>query len=76
VRFVVDKAVLGQVFSEYFGFPYRIFNQFIHHQNHPISGRSAELTELDSTPRFTNYYGYLSHIRLIVSLSVLNCFSC
>jgi hypothetical protein len=24
VGFVVDKVALGQVFSEYFGFPYRI----------------------------------------------------
>jgi hypothetical protein len=35
VGFVVDKAALGQVFSEYFGFPYQSsFHQFLHHQNH------------------------------------------
>jgi hypothetical protein len=33
--FVVDKAALGQVFSEYFGFPCQSFYQFIHHLNHP-----------------------------------------
>jgi hypothetical protein len=34
--FVVDKAALGQVFSEYFGFPCQSsFNQFLHHNNHP-----------------------------------------
>jgi hypothetical protein len=34
VGFVVDKAALVQVFSEYFGFPCQSFNQFLH-QNHP-----------------------------------------
>jgi hypothetical protein len=33
--FVVDKAALGQVFSEYFGFPYQSFHQFLLHHNHP-----------------------------------------
>jgi hypothetical protein len=32
VGFVVDKVALGQVFSEYFGFPCQ-FHQFLH--NHP-----------------------------------------
>jgi hypothetical protein len=33
--FVVDKVALGQVFSEYFGFPYQLsFHQILHH-NHP-----------------------------------------
>jgi hypothetical protein len=33
--FVVDKAALGQVFPEYFGFPCQSsFNQFLHHHNH------------------------------------------
>jgi hypothetical protein len=55
VGFVVDKAALGQVFSEYFGFPCQSFHQFLHYHNHPglaqkaICGRSAEWT-LDSTP--------------------------
>jgi hypothetical protein len=32
--FVMDKVALGQVFSEYFGFPYQSsFHQFLH--NHP-----------------------------------------
>jgi hypothetical protein len=36
VEFVVDKAALGQVFSEYFGFPCQSsFHQFFHHHNHP-----------------------------------------
>jgi hypothetical protein len=35
--FVVDKVASGQVFSEYFGFPYqhRSFHQLLHHHNHP-----------------------------------------
>jgi hypothetical protein len=36
VGFVVDKAALGQVFSEYFGFPCQSsFHQFPHQRNHP-----------------------------------------
>jgi hypothetical protein len=36
VGFMVDKVALGQVFSEYFGFPCQIsFHQFLHHHNHP-----------------------------------------
>jgi hypothetical protein len=48
VGFVVDKAALGQVFSEYFGFPCQSFHRFLHHHNHPglaqsaIGGRSFE----------------------------------
>jgi hypothetical protein len=34
--FVVDKAALEQVLSEYFGFPCQSsFQQFLHHHNHP-----------------------------------------
>jgi hypothetical protein len=35
VGFVVDKAALGQGFSEYFGFHCQSFQQFLHHHNHP-----------------------------------------
>jgi hypothetical protein len=36
MKFVVDKVARGQVFSEYFGFPYqnRSFHQFFLHHNH------------------------------------------
>jgi hypothetical protein len=56
VGFVVNKAALEQVFFEYFGVPAN------HHStnfsilitrgwhNRPISGRSAEWTQLDSSP--------------------------
>jgi hypothetical protein len=36
VGFVVDKAALGQIFSEYFRFPCQSsLHQFLHHHNHP-----------------------------------------
>jgi hypothetical protein len=36
VGFVVDEVALGQVFSEYFGFPCQsLFHRFIHYRNHP-----------------------------------------
>jgi hypothetical protein len=60
VGFVVDKAALGQVFSEYFEFPFQSpFQQFLHHHYQPglaqqaIGSRSAEGIQLDSTP-YTN----------------------
>jgi hypothetical protein len=37
VGVVVDKAALGQICSEYFGFPCQSsFHQFLHHHNHPV----------------------------------------
>jgi hypothetical protein len=39
VGFVVDKVALGQVFSEYFGFPYQsLFHQLLHNHPHLSSG--------------------------------------
>jgi hypothetical protein len=36
VGFVVEKVALGQVFSEYFGFPCQsLFHQILHLRNHP-----------------------------------------
>jgi hypothetical protein len=35
LRNIWDKAALGQVFSEHFGFPCPSFHQFLHHHNHP-----------------------------------------
>jgi hypothetical protein len=36
VGFVVDKVALGQVFSEYFGFPCQLsFQQILHPPNQP-----------------------------------------
>jgi hypothetical protein len=44
VGFVMDKVALGQVFSEYFGFPCQnhSFNQLLHHHhNHPEQSADA-----------------------------------
>jgi hypothetical protein len=39
VGFVVDKVALGQIFSEYVGFPYQSsFHQFLHNHHHISSG--------------------------------------
>jgi hypothetical protein len=39
VGFVVDKVPLGQVFSEYFGFPCQFsFHRLLHIHHHPSSG--------------------------------------
>jgi hypothetical protein len=61
VGFAVDKVTLGQVFSEYFGFPWKSsFHQILQPHNHPgqcnrpIGGRSAEWPQLDSTPHYSN----------------------
>jgi hypothetical protein len=49
-----------RIFSEYFGFPCQSFHQFLHiiitrgWHNRPISGRSAEWAQLDSTHHYTN----------------------
>jgi hypothetical protein len=61
VGFVVDKAALRQVFSEYFGFPPNHHSTYFSiiiitrgWHNRSIGGRSAEWTQLDSTPHYTN----------------------
>jgi hypothetical protein len=52
VVFVVDKAALWQVFSEYFGFPCQSFHRFLRHHYHlgptqlAIGGRSVEWTSI------------------------------
>jgi hypothetical protein len=39
VGFVVDKVALGQIFSEYFGFPcHSLFHQLLHNHHHISSG--------------------------------------
>jgi hypothetical protein len=57
--FVVDKAALGQVFSEYFGFPCQSFHQIFYiiittrgWDNRPLGGRSVEWTQLDPPPLY------------------------
>jgi hypothetical protein len=42
VGFVVDKVALGQVFSEYFGFPCQsLFHQILHPHNHQVQVQKA-----------------------------------
>jgi hypothetical protein len=61
VGFVVDKAALGQVFSEYFGFPCQPFHQFLHYHNHPgltqyaIKWPQCQV-DLDSTPHYAIFF--------------------
>jgi hypothetical protein len=58
VGFVVDKAALGHVFSEYFGSPANHSTNFSiiiitrGWHNKPIGGRSAEWTQFDSKPPY------------------------
>jgi hypothetical protein len=59
VGFVVDNAALGQVFSEYFGFPCQSFHRFPHYHNHPGLTQQAIRwpqcrVDLDSTPHYEN----------------------
>jgi hypothetical protein len=57
---VLDNAALGQVLSEYFGFPVNQSTNFSiiiitqGWQNRSIGRRSAKWTQLDSTPKYTN----------------------
>jgi hypothetical protein len=42
VGFVVDEVALGQVFSEYFGFPYKFsYHRLLHIHHHLPSGAST-----------------------------------
>jgi hypothetical protein len=57
--FVIDKAALGQVFSESVShanhstnFSIIIITRFWY--NKPICGRSAEWVQLNTTPHYTN----------------------
>jgi hypothetical protein len=79
VGFVVDKAALEQVFSEYFGSPANhhsinfsiIITQGWH--NRPIGGRSAEWTQLDSTPLYKLIIIIIQIITIIVMLNNAEC---
>jgi hypothetical protein len=48
VGFVVDKAALVQVFSEYFGFPCQLLHRFLDHHNHPGLAQSAIVAAVPS----------------------------
>jgi hypothetical protein len=55
VVFVVDKVALGQVSSEYFGFPCQLsFHQILHPHNLPGAGTIEQLvTDVPSGPSWT-----------------------
>jgi hypothetical protein len=42
VGFMVDKAALEQVFSEYFRLPCQTFNRLLHTRHHPSSSGARE----------------------------------
>jgi hypothetical protein len=60
--FEMDKAALGQVFSEYFGSPANHSTNFSiiiitrGWHNRPIGSRSAEWTQLGSASDYTNFF--------------------
>jgi hypothetical protein len=63
VGFVVDKVELGQVFSQYFGFPCQFeFHQLLHNHHHHLSSGAGTIDEtvaavpcgLSLTPREKN----------------------
>jgi hypothetical protein len=43
VGFVVDKAAIGEVFSEYFGFPCLAFDRLLYTHHHPSSSRAGTI---------------------------------
>jgi hypothetical protein len=45
--FLVDNVVLGQVFSEYFGFPYQFLFQRLLHTHH-LSSSGAKIRQLSA----------------------------
>jgi hypothetical protein len=39
----MDKAALGQVFSEYFRFPFKAFHRLLHTHHHPVLVKWASI---------------------------------
>jgi hypothetical protein len=63
VEFVVEKAALRQIFSEYFGFPCQIFHRPLHTQHHPPSGAGTIgqiLVDVPSGLSLNRFWGYVS----------------
>jgi hypothetical protein len=58
VGFVVDKVASGQVFSEYFGFPWQnhSFHQLLHPHNHPYT-RKIEVLPIGEGPHVAPFKG-------------------
>jgi hypothetical protein len=69
VGFVVDKVVLGQVFSEYFDFLYQSFHQFLHHHNHEAGTIGLLVAAVPSGPSWAptpppSHYSKLYSLKL------------
>jgi hypothetical protein len=65
VGFVEAKAALGQVFSEYFSFPWHSFHRLLHTHHHPLSSGAGTIgqqwpqhqrTQLHSIPKEEKTY--------------------
>jgi hypothetical protein len=75
VGFVMDKAALGQVFSEYFGWPCQSFHRYLHYHNHPgltqlaIKWSQCQV-DRDSTPHYANFNFNFSRRLLTVAARV------
>jgi hypothetical protein len=50
-----EQEAMGQVFSEYFGFPYQSFHQFLHHHNHPGGGGGTICLLVATVPCIPNW---------------------
>jgi hypothetical protein len=59
VGFVVNKVALGQVFSEYFGFPCQAFHRLLHTHHHPSSGAGIIGQVVPSGLNLTSPQGHL-----------------
>jgi hypothetical protein len=67
--FVVDKVALGQIFSEYFGFP---CHQILHHHNHPVQATIGQpVTAVPSEPSWTQPPPPLSELHLLEGTQLL-----
>jgi hypothetical protein len=80
VGFVVDKAALGQVFSEYFSFPCHSFQRLLHTHHYPSSGADIACQIVVTVPNGLNItqphekellYSFLLHNHLLMLQSII-----
>jgi hypothetical protein len=65
VGFVVDKVALGQVFSEFFGFPCQFsFHQLLHNHRSSWAGTILPLDKLDGDITSTVEVSSLNNLRI------------
>jgi hypothetical protein len=74
MEFVVDKAALGQVSpANHHSTNFSIIKITRGWHNRPIGGRSAEWTQLDSTPIVPKYYKWVKvKVKVKLSLCLIN----